>query len=270
MKEQILSFFEKIKHLLSEQNEFEFSNCWYEQSYGRNVGGPEAISGKNLFTELSDNHLFPEIDTDFDLVENNQTQLIAAFLKNEKETVDYVYFVIDTACPDFKIIAASRSKSEMDAIIDRKLSLPVSVATIETESPIEITEEERFEHYFNDLNQTLNHHSEVAFAEYWVEKAYYHNLCGEGGLSGKELYTVATDATWQLNPVFELSTFFEKPDAILIHLSIWLKMLEMEKPGEEGLLLLIKVDNKVKILGFGTDLSAMRHLYLKYKEGSVL
>jgi hypothetical protein len=158
----------------------------------------------------------------------------------------------------------------MEAIVERKILTPVTIPVIEEHTPLEITEEELFEQYFSDLNSSLNNYSENIFASFWAEKAYYHNLSGEGGLSGQELYTVATNAAWQLNPIFELSTFFEKPDAILIHLSIWLKSLEMEKPGEEGLMLLIKAENKVKILGYGTDLSAMRHLYLKYMEGSVL
>jgi hypothetical protein len=270
MKEQILLFFEKLNHFIAEKNEFEFSSIWNVQSYKSNVGGPDALSGAHLFNELCDNDLLLEPDTDFEFNENSKRILLGAYLKKENSSVDYMYFVLDISEANFKMIAASRSKTEMEVIIDRKLPVPISVSLNVEENPIEITEEERFEQYFNDMNRALNHHSENIFAGYWIEKAYFHNLCGEGGLSGKELYTLATNANWQLNPVFELSSFFEKPDAILIHLSIWLKTMEMEKPGDEGLLLLIKTENKVKILGYGTDLSSMRHLYLKYKEGNVL
>jgi hypothetical protein len=270
MKEQIILFFEKLNHFLAEKNEFDFSGLWNTQSYGRNVGGPEALSGEHIYYELSDNDLLLVPETDFELNENSQTQLVGAYLKKENSSVDYIYIVLDISEHDFKIIAASRSKIEMEAIIERKLPVPLSIQSKEEDTILEISQEELFEQYFSDINRAFNHHAENTFAGYWIEKAYFHNLSGEGGLSGKELYTLATNANWQLNPIFELSTFFEKPDAILIHLSIWLKTLEMEKPGDEGLLLLIKTENKVKILGYGTDLSSMRHLYLKYKEGSVL
>jgi hypothetical protein len=270
MKELILLFFEKLNLSLSNRNELLFSDCWNKQTYLRIYGGPEAISGQNLFNELCDNELILEPEPEFELNDNSSSLLIGAFLKKENSSVDYIYFVMDNIDNEFKISAASRSRIEMEAIIERKLPLAVSGSTTEQNTAFNLTDEELFEQYFRDLNRSLINHAENIFASHWVEKAYFHNLSGEGGLSGKELYTIAKDAAWQLNPIFELSSIFEKPEAMLIHLSIWLKTLEMEKPGEEGLLLLIKVENQVKILGYGTDLSAMRHLYLKYKEGSVL
>jgi hypothetical protein len=274
MNDLIRIFFDQINQSITENDELHFRNCWNENNFSRRISGSEGLSGMNLFSELRDNHLHlnPEFDS-IDLNEEASHVLIGAFTMSENNSeVDYFYFLLSITGEHFSIVACSRSRPEIESILDNKMKLiPIKpLFESETTDVKVLTEEELFEQYFNRLNDALNGLDETHFAEFWEAKAYYHNLSGEGGLSGKELYTQATNGKWQLNPIFDLTTFFENPDAILIHLSIWLKTLEMEKPGEEGLLLLIKNNGVVKMFGYGTDLSAMRHLYLKFREGTVL
>jgi hypothetical protein len=271
MEERINIFLNLINSAIREKDELLFNRCWNKNSYNRPFSGPEAISGANLFLELTDNELHLSLDTaDF---ENHDTGLllIGVFVKSTSNTAtDYIYILIRESDDTFIIEAVSRSRLELEAIIENKITIYSPEKTETTAEKSTTSNEDSILGFFKEINIALNSHSETKFTESWIEKGFYHNLSGEGGLSGKELFTIATNAAWHLNPIPELSSLFENPQAMLIHLSIWLKALEMEKPGEEGLVLLIISNGQLKILGYGTDMSAMRHLYLKYKEGAVL
>ncbi len=274
MNEQIKLFFDNINRAVFEKDELLFEKCWKTNCYNRQFSGPEGISGNHLYTLLTDNKLTLFFDlAETEISEMDKMFLLGAFLKTDNKTdEDFIYFLMENTEADIFIVASSRSRVEIEGLLDSKSKFSATSASFDEviDVPIAQTEENMFVQFFDELNQALNSHSENKFEAKWFDKAYYHNLSGEGGLSGKELYTIATNASWQLNQITELTSFFENPDAILVHLSIWLKALEMEKPGEEALLLLIKTNNSLKILGYGTNLSAMRHLYLKYKEGTVL
>lgn len=271
MEEQILIFFKLLNAAIREKDEILFGQCWNKNSYHRSFSGPEAISGANLYLELTDNDLYLAADSSEFQHHEYGYLLLGSFIKSHSNAdADYIYLLVRVQDESIRIEALSRSRLEIEAIIDNKNSVPFNQSISENQAEAKLTDEDYLIQYFRELNASLNQNAESKFAESWIEKAFYYNLSGEGGLSGKELYTIASNAAWQLNPITELSSFFENPEAILVHLSIWLKALEMEKPGEEGLVLLIINNGQLKILGYGTDMSAMRHLYLKYKEGAVL
>ena len=82
MEEQIIIFFKLLNSAIREKDEILFGQCWNKNSYHRSFSGPEAISGANLYLELTDNDLYLAADSsEFENHENGYL-LLGSFIKS--------------------------------------------------------------------------------------------------------------------------------------------------------------------------------------------
>lgn len=275
MMSKIHNYISGFNVFLNNKNEKEFKAIWHPETYSRNISGPEGKSGENVFLEFSENPDLSFEVIDIEYFEESEFYIVGVYVFNNKNrdvSLFYNFLLLEKNNDNFLVRAFSESKEELEGLIsdmsDRKQ--PVFYFEGEhnnTEIATEFSTEASVSKLFLALNAALDKKEEQSFANHWIGRAYYHNLCGEGGISGQELFTQAKNAAWHINPLLEYASQFDDPEALLLPISIWLSLMEMKKPGDDALMLLIKKADSYKIIGFGTDLSSMRLLYLKYKEG---
>ena len=128
MEEQIIIFFKLLNSAIHEKDEILFGQCWNKNSYNRSFSGPEAISGANLYLELTDNDLYLAADSsEFENHENGYL-LLGSFIKSHSNAdIDYIYLLVREQDESIRIEALSRSRLEIEAIIDNKNSVPFNV-----------------------------------------------------------------------------------------------------------------------------------------------
>jgi hypothetical protein len=269
--------FNTLNEALKHNNDATFRSLWHAESYTRNLVGPEGWSGDALFTEAINSglSLVPELN-DIEILEEPNAYLVGCYLKKEEETDDsenndYCYLLVmpDKISQALYIWGAGSANEAVAGLWNRLSEQPAAASfaqeTKQEEAAPIISIEEAAIALIEKINSALDHKNEQNFAGYWLPRAYHHNLCGEGGLSGKEFATQATEGKWQLKAQMQYASVFENPEAILIPCEIWLSALDMPKANDERFLLLVNSNSEIKILGLGVDMSEMRHLYLSYK-----
>jgi hypothetical protein len=278
---RLQQFFRSFKAALTQNSESNFRALWHPESFSRNLVGGSGLSGDAVFTQAVNGQwtLVPDMQT-LEVLEGPMAYFLACDLKdispaNKSEAIDRVYVLLgqDQVTKNLWLLGAGESKKEVLQLWERLSEnehAPSDQAIDEEDLvdedvlPLLSTEEAALE-IINKLNRALEKGDEQAFADQWLFRGYQHNLAGKGGLPGHEFFTQLKESHSNIKALLEYATLFDNPEGILIPINLWLRQLDMAKANDERLLLLVNVQKELKVLGVGTNLTEMRHLYLSYK-----
>ncbi len=279
---RLQSFFRNFRTALKANSEGNFRALWHPESYTRNLVGGSGLSGDAVFTQAINGQwtLEPDLQT-LELLEEPMAYLLGCKLKDlypgaEPSVVrDYVYVLLgqDQASQNLWLLGAGESKEEVMQLWERlsENEHAPSDEPLDEEDQVDpnvlplLSTEEAALQLIKDLNNALDQQQEQAFAALWVFKGYQHNLAGKGGIPGHEFYIQLREQQCHIKALLEYATLFDSPEGILIPINLWLKQIHKAKLNDERLLLLVNVQGALKILGVGTQLTEMRHLYLSHK-----
>lgn len=270
--------FKTLSQALKTNSEGDFRALWHPESYTRNLVGGSGLSGDAVFTQAANGRwtLIPELG-DVESLEQPTAYLLGCYIKNqenpEHEAEDYVYALIgqDSLTKNLWLLGIGENREEVLGLwtrLNENEEAP-SVQATENEkkydniSPLLSTEEAALE-LIRKLNHALEKQDEQLFATQWLLRGYKHNLVGTSGLPGHEFYIQAA-GQWQLKPQLEYASMFDNPEGILIPCQIWLGMTDLPRQDDERYLLFVNAAGSLKVLGIGSNLTEMRHLFLSYK-----
>lgn len=278
---RLQQFFRSFKASLSQNSESNFRALWHPESYTRNLIGGSGLSGDAVFTQAINGQwtLVPDMQS-LEVLQDPMAYFLACDLQDIKpkakaENIDRVFVLLgqDQLSKNLWLLAAGESKEEVLALWKRlsenkhaPSDHPIDEEDLVDKDllPLLSTEEAALE-IIKKLNESLENKDEDTFQSLWLRSGYQHNLAGKGGLPGHEFYTQLKESQLSIKALLEYATFFDNPEGILIPLNLWLKQLNIPKANDERLLLIVNVQTELRILGVGTELTEMRHLYLSYK-----